>query len=87
MSSFDELLTTLVDAVLAKISMRQNNDMRKITAWAGIITVPTMIAGIYGMNFENMPELHWQFGYPMVWALILVSCGLLYRNFRKNQWL
>lgn len=86
-SSFDELLTTLVDAVLAKISMRQNNDMRKITAWAGIITVPTMIAGIYGMNFENMPELHWQFGYPMVWALILVSCGLLYRNFRKNQWL
>jgi magnesium transporter len=86
-SSFDELLTTLVDAVLAKITLRQNNDMRKITAYAGLISVPTMIAGIYGMNFENMPELTWKFGYPMVLLLIAVICGLLYRNFRKNQWL
>jgi len=86
-SGFDELLTTLVDSALAKISMRQNNDMRKITAWAAIITVPTMIAGIYGMNFKYMPELDSPYGYPAVWLVILVCCGTLYRNFRKNQWL
>jgi magnesium transporter len=86
-NGFDELLTTLVDAVLAKITMRQNNDMRKITAYAGLISVPTMIAGIYGMNFEFMPELKWHLGYPLVMLLIATICGLLYRNFRKNQWL
>nr|WP_239028430.1 magnesium/cobalt transporter CorA [Pseudonocardia acidicola] len=86
-AGFNELLTTLVDAVLAKISMRQNNDMRKITAYAGLISVPTMIAGIYGMNFDTMPELHWDFGYPLVLVLIALICGTLYRNFRKNDWL
>ena len=86
-TSFDELLTTLVDAVLAKISMQQNNDMRKITAYAGLISVPTMIAGIYGMNFDFMPELHWSFGYPLVWTVIGVICFVLYRNFRRNHWL
>lgn len=86
-SGFDELLTTLVDSVLAKVTMRQNNDMRKITAWAAIITVPTMIAGIYGMNFKYMPELDSPYGYPAVWLVILGFCGALYRNFRKNQWL
>ncbi|WP_376768558.1 magnesium/cobalt transporter CorA [Pseudonocardia pini] len=84
---FNELLTTLVDAVLAKTSMRQNQDMRKITAYAALITVPTMVAGIYGMNFDYMPELHWEFGYPMVILIIVGACGLLYRNFRKNGWL
>jgi magnesium transporter len=84
---FDELLTTLVDATLAKISLQQNTDMRKITAWAGIIAVPTAIAGIYGMNFEYMPELHWKFSYPVVVAVILAICLLLYRIFRKNGWL
>lgn len=86
-TSFDELLTTLVDAVLAKISMQQNNDMRKITAYAGLISVPTMFAGIYGMNFDNMPELRWNFGYPLVLVVIAVICALLYRNFRRNHWL
>ena len=57
-ASFDELLTTLVDAALAKITLRQNNDMRKITAYAALLAVPTMLAGIYGMNFDYMPELH-----------------------------
>ena len=69
-AGFDELLTTLVDAALAKITMRQNNDMRKITAYAAMISVPTMIAGIYGMNFDFMPELHWRFGYPLVLLVI-----------------
>lgn len=86
-TSFDELLTTLVDAVLAKISMQQNNDMRKITAYAGLISVPTMFAGIYGMNFDNMPELRWTYGYPVLLVVIGVICALLYRNFRRNHWL
>ena len=86
-AGFNEILTTLVDAMLARISMRQNNDMRKITAYAGLISVPTMIAGIYGMNFDAMPELHWNFGYPMVIILIGLICGALYRNFRRNGWL
>jgi magnesium transporter len=86
-TNFDELLTTLVDATVAKISLQQNTDMRKITAWAAIITVPTMIAGIYGMNFDYMPELHWKFGYPLVLIVILGVCLLLYRIFRKNKWL
>ncbi|AXB47149.1 magnesium/cobalt transporter CorA [Amycolatopsis albispora] len=85
--NFDELLTTLVDATLAKITLQQNTDMRKITSWAAIIAVPTMAVGVYGMNFDYMPELHWRFGYPMVMGLILIVCLILYRIFRKNRWL
>lgn len=85
--NFDELLTTLVDATLAKISLQQNTDMRKITAWAAIISIPTMVAGVYGMNFDHMPELHWTYGYPLVLAVILVACLILYRTFRRNRWL
>src|SRR3712207_1228727 len=86
-AGFNELLTTLVDAVLAKITMRQNNDMRKITSYAAIITVPTMVAGIYGMNFEHMPELSYAYGYPAVLLTIGLLCGLMYRTFRRNGWL
>jgi magnesium transporter len=86
-AQFDELLTTLVDAVLAKITLRQNNDMRKITAYAALLAVPTMFAGIYGMNFDYMPELHWTFGYPLVIVVILTICGWLFRTFRRNRWL
>ncbi|ONI87824.1 magnesium transporter [Actinosynnema sp. ALI-1.44] len=83
----DELLTTLVDATLAKITLRQNNDMRKITAWAAIIAIPTMGVGVYGMNFDHMPELHWKFGYPTVMVVILSACFVLYRIFKRNRWL
>ena len=86
-AGFNELLTTLVDAALAKITMRQNDDMRKITAWAGIISVPTMIAGIYGMNFDHMPELHWTYSYGVVWVVIVTVCTMLHRTFRRNKWL
>jgi magnesium transporter len=86
-ASFDELLTTLVDATLAKISLQQNTDMRKITSWAAIIAVPTMVVGVYGMNFDFMPELHWRFGYPLVMVVILCVCLILYRIFRRNRWL
>jgi magnesium transporter len=61
--------------------------MRKITSWAAVIAVPTMVVGVYGMNFDFMPELHWKFGYPLVMVLILVACVFLYRTFRRNRWL
>jgi magnesium transporter len=72
---------------LARTSQADNEDMRKISAWAGIIAVPTAIAGIYGMNFRYMPELDWRFGYPLVLLLILTACVLLYRGFKRNGWL
>ena len=72
--SFNELLTSLVDAALAKITMQQNGDMRKITSWVAIVSVPTMVAGIYGMNFDEMPGLHWQLGFPTM--LVLTFGGL-----------
>jgi magnesium transporter len=86
-SGFDELLTTLVDATLAKITLQQNTDMRKISAWVAIISTPTMIAGIYGMNFTNMPELDWAFGYPLTLCVMLVCCMSLFKIFRRNKWL
>ncbi|TDV47942.1 magnesium transporter [Actinophytocola oryzae] len=86
-ASFDDLLTTLVDATLAKITLQQNGDMRKITGWAAIITVPTMVVGVYGMNFDFMPELHWAFGYPAVILAILAVCVILHRVFTRRGWL
>ena len=67
--------------------MRQNEDMRKISAWVAIAAVSTLIAGIYGMNFDVMPELRWRFGYPYALALMAVSSWLLHRGFRRNHWL
>jgi magnesium transporter len=67
--------------------MRQNEDMRKISAWVAIVAVPTMVAGMYGMNFEHMPELEWRFGYPLVVAVTVVLCYALYRNFKRRDWL
>jgi magnesium transporter len=84
---FRDLLSSALQANLTQVSVRQNEDMRKITAWVAIVAVPTMVAGIYGMNFEHMPELRWKFGYPAVLALILVICVLLYRRFRRAGWL
>jgi magnesium transporter len=86
-SGFNELLSSLVDAVLAKTTMQQNNDMRRITSYAALLTVPTMVAGIYGMNFDFMPELHWAYGYPMMLVGTALLCFVLFRVFRRNQWL
>ncbi len=83
----DILLDAALSANVAQVGMRQNEDMRKISAWVAIIAVPTMIAGVYGMNFENMPELDWLFGYPFALGLMAVSCLLLYRNFKRRDWL
>jgi magnesium transporter len=70
-----------------EVAARQNEDMRKISAWAAIGLVPTGVAGIYGMNFDNMPELHTRYGYYVVLAVILTTCLILYRLFRRNGWL
>ncbi|PRZ41907.1 CorA-like Mg2+ transporter protein [Antricoccus suffuscus] len=59
----------------------------RIVAWAAIFAVPTAVAGIYGMNFDFMPELHWKFGYPAVILVIVTICLLLYRGFKRNHWL
>ena len=67
--------------------MRQNEDMRRISAWVAIAAVPTMIAGIYGMNFDHMPELRSAWGYPIVIGLMATVCFLLYRSFRRRGWL
>jgi magnesium transporter len=86
-SSYDDLLNSILQARLAQVTVDQNNDMRKIAAWAGISAVWTAIAGIYGMNFVHMPEKDWQYGYPGVIAVMLVISVLLYRAFRRNGWL
>ncbi|TFV63334.1 UNVERIFIED_ORG: magnesium/cobalt transporter CorA [Bacillus sp. AZ43] len=86
-AALDELLSSILQASLARTTLADNEDMRKISAWAGIIAVPTAIAGIYGMNFEHMPELEWRFGYLLVWLVILGSCFFLYRGFKRNGWL
>lgn len=84
---FRDLLTSVLEANLTQVSVRQNEDMRRISAWVAIAAVPTMVAGIYGMNFDHMPELGWQYGYPLVVGGILVVCITLYRMFRNNGWL
>ncbi|MGQ0803197.1 MAG: magnesium/cobalt transporter CorA [Actinomycetota bacterium] len=82
-----DLLTSVLEANLTRVSVRQNEDMRKISAWVAIAAVPTMIAGVYGMNFEHMPELEWTFGYPLVVAFMALVCGFMYRQFRRSGWL
>lgn len=86
-NSFDEMLSSLVQAALGKVAMQQNVDMRKISAWVAMAAVPTMVAGIYGMNFDHMPELHWMWSYPVVLSLMLIICVGLYFTFRRNHWL
>jgi magnesium transporter len=86
-AGFRELLSSALQANLTQVSVRQNEDMRKISAWVAIIAVPTMVAGIYGMNFDHMPELHWRYGYPTVLVFIALICLALYHRFRRAGWL
>ena len=87
LENFRDLLTSVLTANMTQVGIRQNEDVRKISAWAAIIAVPTMIAGIYGMNFEHMPELGWRFGYPLVLLVIAAACFTLYRYFHRVGWL
>ncbi|WP_246036386.1 magnesium and cobalt transport protein CorA [Cellulomonas telluris] len=79
--------TARVTVGQSEVALRQNGDMRKISAWAAIALVPTAIAGVYGMNFDHMPELHWVYGYPAVLVVIVTACVVLHRVFRRNGWL
>jgi magnesium transporter len=86
-AGFDDLLNSILQARLAQVSISQNNDMRMIAAWAAIAAVPTVIAGIYGMNFSHMPELDWKYGFTAVAALMGVLCAGLYWRFKRSGWL
>jgi magnesium transporter len=86
-AGFRELLSSALQANLTQVSVRQNEDMRKISAWVAIVAVPTMVAGIYGMNFDHMPELHWRYGYYSVLTVIAAICLTLYWRFRRSGWL
>ena len=86
-SGMDSLLTTALQADLAHVQVRQNEDVRKISAWVALAAGPTMIAGIYGMNFEFMPELSWKYGYPLVLGVVTSLSSFLFYKFRKADWL
>ncbi|MFC4530938.1 magnesium and cobalt transport protein CorA [Sphaerisporangium dianthi] len=90
----NELLSNVLTAHLAlvgslqnQVAMQQNADMRRISSWAALIAVPTMIAGIYGMNFDYMPELHWLLGYPLAMTVMVIAVVIVYRLLRKSGWL
>src|SRR5215217_9593975 len=84
---FRDMLSDILVVNLTLISVRQNDQTKKISAWAAILIVPTLIAGIYGMNFDHMPELHWTFGYPFALALMVSICVSLYAVFKHVEWL
>jgi magnesium transporter len=84
---FREMLNSVLGANLTQVTVRQNDDVRKISAWVAILAVPTMIAGVYGMNFEHMPELRWTLGYPVVLAVMLTACTSLFFYFKRSGWL
>jgi magnesium transporter len=85
--SLRELLTTALEANFSLMSIAQNEVMKRFAGWGAIIALPTMVAGIYGMNFEIMPELHWSLGYPVVLGFTVVLCVFLYIQFRRAGWL
>ena len=86
-NGLDNLLTSALSADLAHVQVQQNEDMRKITSWVALAATPTMLAGIYGMNFDQMPELGWTFGYPLVVGVMVVVTSVLYYKFKKANWL
>ncbi|GAA2765756.1 magnesium/cobalt transporter CorA [Streptomyces paradoxus] len=85
--NLDRLVSDILSAHLAQMSVRQNDDMRKISAWAAMAAIPTMLAGIYGMNFEHMPELRWVWSYPALLVLMAVLEVMVFRLFKRRGWL
>jgi magnesium transporter len=81
------MLSSILNAHMTRVNVQQNDDMRRISAWVAIAAVPTMLAGIWGMNFAHMPELGWGLGYPLALLVMMVSCVALYRFFRRANWL
>ena len=87
MDALDRLVSDILAAHLAQMGVRQNDDMRKISAYAAMVAVPTLIAGVYGMNFDHMPELHWTWSYPLVIIVMICLELLLFRTFKRRGWL
>ncbi|MER5967229.1 magnesium and cobalt transport protein CorA [Streptomyces sp. NPDC002057] len=85
--TFDELITGMLSASIAQLGVQQNADMRRISAWAALVAVPTMVVGIYGMNFDHMPELRSPYGYPAVLTVIVIACAVIHRALSRNKWL
>ena len=86
-TSLREMVVTAISVNLSMITLNENQTTKQLAAYAALIAVPTLIAGVYGMNFEHMPELKWLFGYPIALALMLGIDMYLYRRFRKSGWL
>ncbi|MFI2184146.1 magnesium and cobalt transport protein CorA [Streptomyces sioyaensis] len=86
-ASYDELLNSILEADLAQLTLAQNGDMRRISARMAICAVPTMVCGVYGMNFVHMPERHATYGYPVVLTFVAAACLLMRRAFRRSGWL
>jgi magnesium transporter len=86
-AGLDSLLVSALQADMAHVQVQQNADMRKITSYVALASVPTMVAGVYGMNFDVMPELRWKFGYPIVVGSLVLVTAILYRKFKKSGWL
>jgi magnesium transporter len=82
-----EILATALEANFSLLSISQNDIQKRFAGWAAILAVPTMIAGIYGMNFRFMPELDWQYGYPFILSITIIVCGLMYGGFKRAGWL
>ena len=82
-----ELLSEVLNVNLTHVSVQQNEDMRRISGWVAIVAVPTLLAGLWGMNFEQMPELEWAFGYPIAIAVMFLVDALLYWRFRAVKWI
>jgi magnesium transporter len=87
LEGFRDLLTSVLQANMTQVSVRQNEDMRKISAYVAMAAVPTLVAGIYGMNFEHMPELTWEAGYPMALVLMATIVAFLFWRFKRAGWL
>jgi magnesium transporter len=82
-----EMLTGAMDVNIAMVTIRQNDIVKRLAGWAGILALPTLVASMYGMNFEYMPELKWHFGYPLIVAATAIGCWLLYRRLKRSGWI
>ena len=82
-----EILATALEANFSLVSISQNEIQKRFAGWAAILAVPTMVAGIYGMNFKFMPELDWHYGYPVILSVTVIICGLIYSAFKRAGWL